>query len=73
MISLLLPFKHSNPRCNLIDTCNLKWNIDIEFTEIYRNSISQHEENFAHFKEMLLASPLPFALAMEMKNCKCPS
>ena len=58
---------------NLIDTYNLKWNIDIEFTEIYRNRTSQHEENFAHFKEMLFASPLPFALAMEMKNCKCPS
>ena len=68
MVSLILPLYD-----NLIDTCNLKWNIDIEFTEIYRNSISQHEENFAHFKEMLFTSPLPFALAMEMKNCKCPS
>ena len=43
---------------NLIDTYNLKWNIDIEFTEIYRTSTSQHEANFAHFKEMLFASPL---------------
>ena len=66
-------FQFWDSNIRLIDTYNLKWNIDIKFTEIYRNSISQHEENFAHFKEMLLASPLPFALAMEMKNCKCPS
>ena len=62
-----------NEICNYSKISLIGIGLNIKFTEIYRNSISQHEENFAHFKEMLLASPLPFALAMEMKNCKCPS